>query len=236
MTPFQFRVNPRTLSEIVWTELLSDLDLAIPHISQRLTTAWDACDATRGKMAYNTGSISPSSGLALYAFSRRFAPKEIFEVGTFIGRSTVSMALGAEDGGQQNAVLYTCDGSNDFHVPHAGPTRIVGFPRKMSHEALGAVASQSQGIDLFHLDGRIGDADLPHLQRLTRPHTCYAIDDFEGAEKGVSNVWMLRQQPWMQAHVLVYPPDRALLARFGLHSGCSTAMLVPGPMFRFSNQ
>ncbi len=231
-----FRLNPSVMSMVLWQDVFSDLDLEMAAIGARLAQSWQACDATRSKMAYNTGSISPSTGIALYALARRLAPRTVFEVGTFIGRSTVAMALGLEDAGVGDATIYTCDLSNDFHLTHAGPSRIVGFPRRNSTQALTEVAGQGVQVDLFHLDGRLGEADLALVHKIARPNAVYAIDDFEGAEKGVANVSLLRAQPALRGHILAYPPDRALLQGFGLHSRCLTAVLMPATAFGFTTQ
>ena len=236
MTTPIFRLNPTVMSSVVWNDLLADLDLEMPTVAARLAQAWQACEATRGRMAYNTGSISPSTGLALYALARRLAPRAVFEIGTFIGKSTVAMAMGLEDAGVRDGVIHTCDGSNDFHLAHAGPTRVVGYPRKTSTQALGEVAGQGAQFDLFHFDGRVADADLALLARVAKPNAVYAIDDYEGSEKGVANVALLRAQPQLRGHILAYPPDRELLARFGVHSHCLTAVLLPATSFGFTSQ
>jgi hypothetical protein len=77
---------------------------------------------------------------------------------------------------------------------------------------------------------------LALLQRVARPDAFYAIDDFEGSEKGVANVAILRAQPALRGYVLAYPPDRRLLEAFGLHSRCLTAVLLPAASFGFSSQ
>ena len=236
MTTPRFRLNPSVMSDVIWRDVLSDLDLEMAAVSARIAAAWRECEGTRGKMEYNTGSISPSAGIALYALARRLAPRTVFEVGTFIGKSTVAMALALEDADVAGATIYTCDSSNDFHLPHRGATRIVGFPRKTSTQALTEAASQGAQVDLFHLDGRLAEADLPLLARVARPDAVYAIDDFEGSEKGVANMALLRAQPALRGYVLAYPPDRQLLASFGLHSRCLTAILLPGASFGFTTQ
>lgn len=236
MTTPLFRLNPAVMSTVLWHDLFADLDLEMATLRERLAQAWQACEATRAQMAYNTGSISPSTGLALYALARRLAPRTVFEVGTFIGKSTVAMALGLEDAGVRDAAVFTCDLSNDFHLKHGGPTRIVGFPRKNSTQALTEAAAQGAQVDLFHLDGRLAEADLALVQRIARPNAVFAIDDFEGGEKGVANVALLRAQPSLRGHILAYPPDRRLLEDFGLHSRCLTAVLLPAAAFGFTSQ
>ena len=230
-----FRLSPSAVSDVVWRDLFADLDLERGEVAAKLGEHWRQCEATRSRMAYNTGSISPSTGLALYALAARLAPRMMFEIGTFIGKSAVSLALGTESAGVADAVLHTCDGSNDFHLQHSGTTRIVGYPRKTSTQALGELPA-GIAVDLFHFDGRVGEADLPLLGKLMKPTSVVALDDFEGFEKGVANLSMLRTQPFLRGHILAYPPDRKLLAEFGLHSRCLTAVLLPAAMFGFTAQ
>ena len=62
-------------------------------------------------IAMRTGSMSRSASLLLFLISKYFSPKCIVEVGTHIGRSTISLACGS---GALEA-LYTCDlGKPDF--------------------------------------------------------------------------------------------------------------------------
>jgi Methyltransferase domain len=236
MTTPVFRLNPSVMSTVLWNDVLAELDLELPSIGERLARAWEACEATRAKMAYNTGSISPSTGLALYALARKLAPHGVFEIGTFIGKSTVAMALGLEDAGVRDATIHTCDMSNDFHLQHAGPTRIVGYPRKGSTQALGEAAGAGAQVDLFHLDGRLAEADIPLLGRIAKPNAVFAIDDYEGYEKGVANVTVLKATPALRNHILAYPPDRELLRGFGMRSRCLTAVLLPAAFFGFTPQ
>ncbi len=230
-----FRLSPSAVADLVWRDLLGDLDLERGEVAAKLAARWRECEATRARMAYNTGSISPSTGLALYALAARLAPRVMFEIGTFIGKSAVALSLGTEAAGITDAVLHTCDGSNDFHLEHPGPTRIVGHPRKTSTQAL-AELPPGTAVDLFHFDGRLADADLAALQKLVKPTTVFALDDFEGSEKGVANLTLLRAQPALRGHILAYPPDRKLLAEFGLHSKCLTAVMLPAAMFGFTTQ
>ena len=232
---FPFRLNPTAVSDIVWRDVLGDLDLDRHEVAAKLTAHWRECEATRARMAYNTGSISPSTGLALYALAARLEPRVIFEIGTFIGKSAVAIALGTESAGIADAVLHTCDGSNDFHLKHSGTTRMVGYPRKTSTQALGELPP-GLAVDLFHFDGRVADADLPLIGKLMKPTSVIALDDFEGFEKGVANLSLLRAQPFLRSHILAYPPDRKLLAEFGMHSRCLTAVLLPAGMFGFTPQ
>ena len=50
---------------------------------------------------YNTGSISTSSAWALYSVTSLFQPRMVLEVGTFIGKSTMSMAIAMDDSGSR---------------------------------------------------------------------------------------------------------------------------------------
>ena len=231
-----FRLNPAVFSSVLWNDVLSEIELELPAVGDRLARAWQPCEASRARMAYNTGSISPSTGVALYALARRLAPRTVFEVGTFIGKSTVAMALGLEDAGVRDGVIHTCDMSNDFHLQHSGTTRMVGYPRKGSTEALAEAAAGGAQVDLFHFDGRLADADIALLGRIAKPNAVFALDDYEGGEKGVANAALLKAQPALRQHILAYPPERELLGGFGLRSRCPTAVLLPPSLFGFTAQ
>ena len=49
------------------------------------------------KADYNTGSISFAGSWSLYSWSKYFEPCKIVEVGTFIGKSTWSMAKALDE-------------------------------------------------------------------------------------------------------------------------------------------
>jgi len=173
-----------------------------------LLTAIPRCEARRPLARYNTGSIPLETSLLLRALCRTYQPEVIAEIGTFIGTSTDALVA--------RRVLYTCDRDNDC-VPLTDT--VITHPYQTSTQMLAEI---SEPVDLFFFDGRIQDADLPHLQRLSRPTTIYAFDDcIDGPTgKGIANMQRLRD---------VFP-GRVLLPPYQPWQGRSTlAAWLPAP-------
>jgi predicted O-methyltransferase YrrM len=234
MPGFNVTISAETLGQIVWRQWLQTVEHELPAVRVALAEAFDACERTRPLMAYNTGSISFVSALALYAAVRCLKPQTIFELGTFIGKSTSAMALGAD----RNSCgrIYTCDGSNDFHLPPLTKCPIQPFPRTRSTAALLALAKAGEKIDLAFIDGRLSPQDVDILSRLLTERAVVALDDFEGMEKGVANLMLLRAHKAFAGHVLAYPPSPPVLVDFGAVSRSVVALLVPVAGFVFTSQ
>ena len=229
MKRFNFRLSPSFMSDIIWRQIFENIEREFQGARGHIEDILAACDSTRTGMAYNTGSISLASAFSLYGLVRFVRPSTIFEIGTFIGRSTLSMAAAMDvsgDGGH----IYTCDGSNDALLP-PGKVKcpITTYPRTMSHDALQRFTQEGRQIDMLHIDGRIASADLDIITKHSNPRVVVALDDFEGNEKGVANLALMRTNPFFRRHALVYPAPDALMARLG--SGILvpslTAVLIP---------
>jgi predicted O-methyltransferase YrrM len=231
----RIRLNPRYLSDIAWDQWAEILEPELPAVRQMLADTDAACEAVRPMMAYNTGSVSFSTMMLLYVLVRNVKPGRIFEVGTFIGKSVLSMAHGCDRNGQP-AEIYTCDGSNDFHVPKLSRTQIIGFGKSPSTAVLQLLAEKKLPLDLLHLDGRIGPQDIELLEKISDDKLVVVLDDFEGMEKGVANLMQLRQRPQFARHVLIYPPSSTLIGRMGLQSSSTTALLLPFSALQYTNQ
>tara|TARA_B110000967_G_C18611948_1_gene424422 strand:- start:154 stop:651 length:498 start_codon:yes stop_codon:yes gene_type:complete len=160
-----------------------------------------------------------------------FKPLKVIEIGTFIGKSTVSMGYGI-DTYSDNGEIVTCDMSNAINIPFEGKTKITQFMKKSSTEMLSELSGK---YDLIFIDGRIQKEDLPLLQNLMTPTTILILDDFEGMEKGVSNLQQLRTLELLGKHILISPPTEEALANNRFKTLCCMAILVPLKLFRFTN-
>ena len=168
------------------------------------------CEARREHADYDTGTVPEASAVVLRALCEWYQPRRIVEIGTFIGTSALAML-----GCASVTRIDTCDKSN-----HCGPwpDRIVAYPKTKSTTMLRQLRKP---VDLFFFDGRIQRDDLPLIQALSTPHTVYAVDDYEGREKGVINAELL--QPIAPTHQLIPPPDSV----WSLPSRTTVAVLVP---------
>ncbi len=170
--------------------------------------------------------------MLLYAIVRYFKLERALEVGTFIGRSASAIGSGMDDAGVQGEV-FTCDFSNAMAVPWSGRSRLRQFPKTSSTDML----KQLDGVfDFVFLDGRLTAEDLPLLDGLMTPDTIIGLDDFEGMEKGVANLFALARLAKMKRHFLLHPPSEALLAQRGFTSYSLMALLAPVSVFEFARQ
>ena len=193
----------------------------------------------RASADYNTGSIPAASAWLLYSVAYAFQPQFVLEIGTFIGRSTVSLALGIADSGVQGGEIHSCDWSNDIELPSLASTSIIQYPKQSSLDMLTKIAMNpgtDKKFELMHLDGRIQDDDFQTLEKITSPDVIFALDDFEGMEKGVINYMKLREFGLLNSYHLVYPPTGTLLRRFGFNTPSTTALLIPGESISYTLQ
>jgi predicted O-methyltransferase YrrM len=235
MSGARVRLTPRNLSYLVWDQWLSTIEAEFDAAVARLHELSAACELTRTQMDYKTGSIPFSSAVLLYAAIRNLQPRTIFEIGTFIGKSALSMAAAA-DMNEVAAEIYTCDGSNDFHVPALTRTRIIGFPKTTSTAALRQVAQTGKKVDFAHIDGRLAQEDFDLLESIADPRIVIAIDDFEGIEKGVANYSILRGRAIFQHHILVYPAQDRTIEKLGLEAASTTALMLPFAALTYTAQ
>lgn len=214
MNPLQ--LNRRMVSKLFW-ELMDAQSL--PEYDLPTT---DQFDRLRKYADYNTGSLNEWDMVDLIAICHYFKPRVIAEVGTFIGRSTYALAVGAGE----MAMIYTCDASNDIPLPDMPPhsPAIICHPRESSVEMFNKMLSAEFGgrVDMFFIDGRISEADRILMEKLSHPKTVIVLDDFEGVEKGVANALLLGTSD----HILIYPrtPDG------------KTAVLVPIQLLQLTAQ
>ena len=177
------------------------------------------------------GSITMNSASIVWLITRYFSPKVVCEIGTYIGRSTLSIALGGMDSIER---IYTCDGTFDCLnltelSSQLSPEKsravknIRYFGKTMSFDMLGKISEEQQKIDLAFIDGRIGDKDIELLRHLVSEKCVFLIDDFEGVEKGTLNAILLRNN--FPNYILLEPEKPGVLA-----------IMVPSQILKLSRQ
>ena len=235
------KLSSLELSSVIWkciienkrdgTGLFShsrETSLELPQIVDELSNYYKDLDNYISKMDYKTGSISLLGGITLYMLIKYFQPRKVFEVGTFIGRSTVAMALGisqyCDDG-----IIYTCDKDNDFYLDELKlGCEIRGDGKTLSTEALKKVSEKEDSMDFFFFDGILQNSDLEYIAQLSGENTILATDDFEGISKGVINFLFLKQLPCFSSYILVHPCPVGLLDFVHSYGSRSViALLVP---------
>ena len=177
-----------------------------------------------------TGSMSLEATKLLWLLGRYFSPKVVVEVGTYIGRSTAALYMGARPGVEK---LYTCDATFDAwdpgHLASAG--EIEYFGKTTSTQMFEQLVSGGVKADLFFLDGRLQDADLNLLPSMTHTKTVFVLDDFEGLEKGIINGIKLRD---IYPNLILIRPNGK--SPDGNQESPPLALLVPPEVLQFSRQ
>lgn len=225
-------LSVRIITKIFWEIILSEDEFVTSADKTKLFDNLISLENLRNKADYNTGSIGLSQAYLLYLFLKYFKPIKIIEIGTFIGRSTISMASAIETYSDKGEI-YTCDFSNDIKLPWNGKCKIKQFPKTKSGEMLNNLKGE---YDLVFIDGRISDEELSTFESLINQNTIIILDDFEGIEKGVINLTKLRKINKLNQHFQINTTPEKLLTKYNLRTHSLMGALVPITLFRFTNQ
>jgi len=229
------QISNAALSRVVWQTLLDEAAYRSKYARADFFMKVDSLEALRLQSPISTGSIPASSAWLLYCSVLCFKPSRIIEIGTFIGKSTMSMALGA-DAGLTPCEIHTCDSKNDFPLPDLARTPIIHYRKTTSEAMLRTLCQEDpvRPVDFVNIDGHVRAGDVPYLRELLSADAVIALDDFHGVAKGISNLVKLKESNLAPNHVLVYPCPADLLATQDLHDASSVALLVPAQRVRFT--
>jgi hypothetical protein len=231
-----FQISRLSFTDLFWRTVFSNGTAILDQAKASILSKHVHIEGLRKLAEYNTGSISLAASVSLAMLSNYFRPKIIAEVGTFIGRSTYSLALGPSLSEQEAPVIHTCDFSNDIRINFdAILERVAQYPKQSSTEMYRALLDEKLFPDLFLLDGRVQEADIPLLVNLRAENAVFILDDFEGTEKGVANAFALTNI-FKNKFMFAYPPSSSFLCTYGLTDTSTTAVLVPFTRISFVNQ
>ena len=178
-----------------------------PEWLDELQGAFADAEKRRFRAHFNTGSISLEAGLQLRALCDWKKPEVIIEIGTFIGKSTHAL--------KAQRCIYTCDKDNDCLL---GSDSIRVHPKQTSTAMLRQLQEDNVQADLFFIDGRLKDDDIPLLRIVSKPDAVYALDDFYPGGKGEANVQKL--SPLLNGYGFVEPYK-------AFHGRSTLALLIP---------
>lgn len=225
-------ISTYRFSKLFWDIILETSEGVPENLKSFFYSSSINLEDLRREADYNTGSISISQAYLLYLVTKFFNAQKVIEVGTFIGRSTLAMAMGI-DAKRYSGEIHTCDSSNNIKIPYKGTTSIVQYPKQTSTDMFKQLTST---FDFIFLDGRVQPDDLKLLPSLIHKNTVIALDDFEGIEKGVINLINLKKLEELKTHILVYPTTEAQLKEHGLKGRSLLALLLPKQLIRHTNQ
>ena len=231
-------INPSDLSTIFWSKVLNNAFLKQKTIQQDFFKKIDSLDKLRKESDYNTGSITSSAAWSLFSVVLFFKPKIIIEVGSFIGKSTISMALAADFNAEQHKCeIYCCDYSNEIIFPDISDTLIKQFHKTSSTEMLKSFSTETK-FDIIHLDGRLQKEDFILLRNNMTEKTIIILDDFEGIEKGVANYFNLVSSSLIskKSHLLINPINKEIGIKYNLLEKSTSALLMPINYINFTSQ
>ena len=226
----RFTISQAALTELFWSRIFSySEDFSYRRIELQRAIALQ--DDLRPQADHNTGSITFCAAWSLYSLTSYFIPSNICEIGTFIGKSTIAMALALDHCGRPG-LIQTCDLSNDFDINWSGDTKIIQNFKTTSPDMLTKIDSPQ---DLLFVDGRLSAADLDVMQTENFAKCIFVFDDTEGTEKGVANQFVVEQK--MKDRFCIYPPSTEILKQNNFHGGSSTLSLsIPSSMVTFARQ
>ncbi len=229
------RIPNSVLSRVVWQTLLDEAAYRSKYSQAEFFRKVDSLEELRSQSPIDTGSIPASSAWLLYCAVLYFKPTRIVEIGTFIGKSTMSMALGA-DAARGPCEIHTCDSKNDFALPDLALTPIVHYRKTTSGGMLQSMCQEDpvRPVDFVNIDGHLRAEDFPPMRRLLSADAIIALDDFHGVAKGVSNLIKIKEGGLAPNHVLIYPCPADLLATQHLHDYSSVALLAPAQRVQFT--
>ena len=163
----KFSLSSRLFSYIFWDKILSTTEINDGK-REKLYFELSSLDKLRKKADYNTGSITNAAAWCIYCVVKYFEPKNIMEIGTFIGKSSWSMAKAQDDGNILKSYIVTCDFSNDITIPWTGKTRLKQYKKQSSTDML---KKEIISPNLVLLDGRIQADDLILFEKLINQNT-----------------------------------------------------------------
>jgi hypothetical protein len=131
LMPANFNLSSQLFSEAFWRGVFAHSDFLKP-LQNDFQKDSLALENLRNQAEYNTGSISAFSAWGLFMLRNYFKVRRTLEVGTFIGRSTMSMAkaMNLNGGGE----IHTCDNSNDINLAQHPPPKLFSIKNKVVHK------------------------------------------------------------------------------------------------------
>lgn len=141
------------------------------------------------------GSSGMKDCLYLYLLVRHFKPRQVFEIGTWVGHSAtyLATALRANQNKDSMSMVYTCDtGESRFTPPD--DLNIECFRQTKSTDALKQLKDRDIKLDFVFCDGTLQEADIHLLNDLASDNFIFATHDYKAPnEKGIRNVKLMKQ-------------------------------------------
>jgi len=167
----------------------------LEQLSVRAKTKHSALDTKSTGQVF--GTIEDCDVEILKNEVAKLRPSVVFEIGTWIGTSSLVMALAMEDAAIEGEI-YTCD-INDYSV--LPPNTPVNIPKESSVTAIDHIP-QDKTIDMVFVDGELDFATLRKLMPRLSSNARILMHDYTlPCEKGVLNFIRLQ---WVSAFTFAF--------------------------------
>lgn len=165
-------------------------------------------------------SISLEDARLLYLLVLTHKPKVIFEIGTWIGTSSMVMAEAMRASGHLGRI-YTCDAEDHYAIDNSYQDLIIPIVA-YSDTAINQVPTDTK-IDFVFADGELTFKTIKGLKPKLIKNAIIATHDFElPAEKGVLNVCRMQLASFCK-YTYVLPEENA----YAQYNSGVLALLVP---------
>jgi hypothetical protein len=182
--------STRNIIDTVWTtygteivdrteEFQSEIDLLRTRAAAKFSNIRIAAD---GKTA---GTVDMSDYRLLYGLVRFFKPRNIFEIGTWIGTSAMIMSEAVIKNGHGH--VYTCDRNSHYSLPGKYDD-IITKVNEFSDTAIDHFPGNER-IDFIFADGSLNSSTVKKLINRSNERVIFVTHDYQTPdEKGVLNL------------------------------------------------
>jgi len=256
------KLTPSALSQIFWQQTREKnihlrarfTDQLLPLLGSRLSN--------NNLLREGVGSIGYADALSLFLISYLAAPRNIAEVGTYIGNSSTAIAYGACISG--NLIhLVTCDkkicAMNPIEGLNIPEGNYIESMQCSSTKMFEKLASVNICLDMLFVDGILLDEDMPLLSKLLKPQTVIVLDDCVNDEKGHLNLNLFKRSGIVKppislnplplnatksfqlselndTHFYLEPFEKGTFTQWEIEDSPRTGLLIPKSSVKFSNQ
>jgi predicted O-methyltransferase YrrM len=225
-----FKINAFSASRIFGEQIFSEYFYLKDEILHSIGVMYKNRLRETSIQRPDSGSISLGAAVSLVLASIVARPRRVAEVGTYIGCSAASIAIGGIIAGTLES-LDTCDINPAIKNPLVDVDRAdsirVNVHQCKSEEMFSALKGRGDKIDFLHVDGRISPKDIDILKKILTEDCVIILDDCESDEKGHVNLDFLRQSGLIDNHFFIQPFEPEIFSKWGIHSRSTTGFLLP---------
>jgi predicted O-methyltransferase YrrM len=148
---------------------INDVVLELHKISKPL---FDACNYS------DTTGFNDCSFLSMLILE--YKPKNIMEIGTWVGTTSYAMALTSKD-----ATIYTCDNNNKFvNLNIEQNNRIINHPNTHSTVFLNNMVNNNIKFDMIFNDASLSEEDCKLICNLSNDEFIFVTHDYYNSNGG----------------------------------------------------